>query len=167
MSTPPSEKVQVNLGQSHWPNTRPVLSEHKHIGYILNSDNREVKISPEFTINDQNRVTRIGHEYVIMRNWSPRPLFNTLHPTEVESDIMELSYVDPTERSGTLTIEEISRFQASVFWFLGYIVEETETEFKLAMSSFAFSDGLKEYEYPHIIPKGSILSQTYYSPHRT
>lgn len=164
MSTPPSEKIEVNLGRSHWQGTRPIMSEHKHIGYILNSDNKEVKISPEFTINDQGRVTRIQHDYVIKRNWSPRPIFNTLHSTEDDSDIVELSYLDPTSRNGILTIEDISRFQASVFWFLGYIVEETDTVFKLAMSSFEFSDGSKEYEIPHIIPRSSILSQTYYSP---
>ena len=162
MSTPPSEKVEVNLGRSQWTGTRPIPSEHKHVGYVLNSDNREVKISPEFTINDQDRVTRIQHDYVIRRNWSPRPTFTTLHPVEDESDLVEISYLDPTSRSGILTVEDISRFQASVFWFLGYIVEETETEFKLAISSFEFSDGLKEYEYPHIIPKGSILSITYF-----
>ena len=89
MSSPPENKIEINLGRSYWSRSKPIPSIHRHVGYILNQDTREIKISPEFTINDQNQVTRIQHDYVINRNWSPRPIFHDLLRCEEETEIME------------------------------------------------------------------------------
>ncbi len=127
-----------------------------------NRDNQQVHISPEFTFNQRGETTRIGHKYNIRRNLNPRPQFSTLREAPQPTEIIEIIYVDPTHRWRTRSIAEIHEFQPSVLWFLGYLVEEDDSCFKLAISKFEYVDGSIDYETPHIILKGANQIISYY-----
>lgn len=159
---PPTNLVEVELGTMVWGGTRPIQSNHKHVGYLRFRDRNEVKISPEFTINDQGHA-RIGHEYKFEFNTRPIPIVRSLRQVD-ESDIIEVEYDDPFHREGVLSNAEITQFNTSKLWLLGYVIVEDPNYIKIALAKFEYLDGIIDYETPHVLPKTAILRRTYYEP---
>ncbi len=157
------EVVEVNFGNQVHRGTRPVRTVHKHVGYVLYKEKNRMSISPELTINSRGVLTRVDHALKINRGSVPRPVIRSLTelvPTErvLESDIIEVGYEDPTSRNGFFTQEDIASLGFSIFWFVGYLAEETETALKLGVAKFEYNSDEVDYETIHIIPKKAIVN---------
>ena len=163
--------IEANLGTRVWPRTRPEMSTWKRYGYVLyeGKDNKgrdRIKISPEITINSEGRNSRILHEFLINMQAIPVPQITYLREVESQTQIRQVSYLDPTSKGGMKSGEEIKNLRASIFNMIGPIIEETEEYLTIPIAVYEYDDGTSEYKEPHIIPKGSIIRQLYYSTHQ-
>jgi len=160
--------LEVNLGTSVWPRTKPQMSTWKRYGYVLyeGKDRRgrdRIKISPEITIDSEGRNSRILHDFTINMQAIPVPQITYLREVESQTQIRQISYLDPTSKRGMKSSEEVKKLRASVFNMIGPIIEETKDHITIPITVYEYEDGMAEYEEPHIIPKDSIINQLNYT----
>lgn len=165
MHHPPNHIYEIHTGIQIWSGTKPIPSQHRHVGYRLYSNNDLIRISPEITLNYEGRGARINHEFEFKYRDVPTPSVQRCVESDSPTELIEIGYEDPTQFvSGFYSVKEIEDFEASTFWLIGYLSSESEKSLKISLGKFEYLDGTVEYEFPHIVPKSSIIKTTYYVP---
>lgn len=155
--------VEINLGPRVWSGAKPQVSIHKHIGYVMYRDSDILKISPELTFTREGRHLRIGHEVEINLHDKPRPQVSFLRRVKRSTGITQIIYDDPFHRKGIQILDEVRALKTSILHLLGYIVQETDSYIWMAIAKFEYEDRSVDFETPHVIPKSSMLSRSFFS----
>ena len=148
--------VEVNLGSRIWSGTKPIQSIHKHLGYVMYENTEKIIIAPELTFSFEGSRLRVGHEVTVNKTGTPRPLIRRLSASSEETITIETKYADPSHKEGILSEQEAKDFKPSTLQILGYLVQQNEHYFWVAIGKFEYIDGTIDYETVHVIPKESI-----------
>lgn len=153
--------IEVVYEPYMWNNTRPMQSVHRHLGYMIYENEKEIHLTPELTFTSENRELRISHKESMKKNTVPRFDIFPLQESSDRKNIIQIDYEDPFHREGILSGTEAKSLKPSTFRMLGYLVHEDQKNICLTIATFEYVNGKIDYETVHIVPKSSILKSTY------
>lgn len=156
--------VEIECESRIWGGARPIPSIHKHVGYVTYESADQIFIAPEFIYSSESRGLKIGHEIKETKVSIPKKRIVPLQVTPEKTKIIGIECEDPMHREGVFSNEKAKSFNPSVLRLLGYLVQEDEKCFRIAIATFEYRDGSIDYETVHVIPKSSILKTTYFKP---